>query len=69
MTAHWLRSLLVLLAIGVATGACGRKTGLDTPYQASLDRQQEARDNDEAVPPDPKPPVTDRPFFLDRLIR
>ena len=64
-----LRTALTLLLLGaVPLAGCGRKSGLDTPYQAALDRQKEARDAGEPVPAAPKPPVRERPFILDGLI-
>lgn len=59
---------VALVATSLALGACGRKSDLDTPRQAALDRQQEARDAGEPVPDGPRPPVEDRRFILDSLI-
>ena len=60
-------TLLLLAALGLAAG-CGRRGDLDTPYQAGLDAREEAKDNDEPLPPAPKKPAEDRRFFLDGLI-
>ena len=57
----------VLAALGL-TAACGRKAPLDSPYQAAIDARREAQENNEPLPPEPAPPVADRPFILDRLI-
>ncbi|MBX9465411.1 MAG: hypothetical protein KL840_20985 [Aquamicrobium sp.] len=65
----FIRTTLLLAAIGVAVTACGRRPGtLDTPYEAARDAREEARRNDQPLPPAPKPPVQDRKFFLDGLI-
>lgn len=66
MTYRILLAFALIATIGLA--ACGRKSSLDTPYQAALDRRKEARDAGEPVPPAPEKPVRDRPFILDRLI-
>lgn len=60
--------LLLALTLAATLAACGRKSALDTPYQAQLDAREEARDNDEPLPPAPEKPVEDRPFILDGLI-
>jgi predicted small lipoprotein YifL len=52
----------------LALAGCGRRAGLDTPYQAGLDARREAEENNEPLPPEPKPPVTDRKFILDSII-
>jgi predicted small lipoprotein YifL len=65
------RMFLVALAISVVavvTG-CGRKSGLDTPYQAAVQARKDAQKNDEPVPPEPTPPEKDKPFILDGLIQ
>jgi len=59
---------IVLLSAVVALTACGRKTSLDTPYQAAVDARREAERNKEPLPPEPKRPARDRKFFLDPLI-
>ncbi|WP_173933662.1 lipoprotein [Chelativorans sp. Marseille-P2723] len=59
---------LILLCLTVGLAACGRKGPLDTPYQAAVEAREEAERNDEPLPPEPQPPVRDRPFILDRLI-
>jgi predicted small lipoprotein YifL len=63
-------SLAIVAALGLAIAGCGRKIGLDTPYQAAVDARKEAeREGKQPLPPEPTPPVEDRPFFLDGLIR
>ncbi|MBX3531191.1 MAG: hypothetical protein KF849_11325 [Rhizobiaceae bacterium] len=63
---------VVLAGIGatmaLTLAACGRRAPLDTPYQAGLDARREAQENDEPLPPEPKPPVSDRKFVLDPII-
>lgn len=64
------RNMLTLLTLGLVLGlaACGRKAPLDSPYEAAIDARKQAEQNDEPVPAEPKKPVTDRPFILDRLL-
>jgi len=61
---------LILLVLAVsALSACGRRPAqLDTPYQAQLEAREEARRNNEPVPPEPTPPPADKPFILDPLL-
>ncbi|RUM97725.1 hypothetical protein EET67_11720 [Pseudaminobacter arsenicus] len=61
-------TLVLLAALGVVTTACGRKSGLDTPYQAAVDARKEAEKAGEPVPPAPEKPVADKPFLLDPLL-
>lgn len=62
-------ALFALALAGLALAGCGRKAPLDTPFQAATEaRKQAIENNDETVPPEPKPPVADKPFFLDPLI-
>ncbi len=60
--------ILLMLSLTVSLAACGRKGALDTPYEAAVEAREEARDNDEPLPPEPQRPNRDRPFFLDPLI-
>ena len=60
--------LSVLLLTTVGLSACGRKSGLDTPYQASVAAQQEAQKAGQTPPPPPEQPVEDKPFILDPLL-
>lgn len=64
------KSVLIVAAIAVVVSACGRRPGtLDTPYQAEVERRQQMeRDGIEPLPPEPAPPVRERPFILDGLI-
>lgn len=61
--------LLVLVALGLAVAGCGRRAPLDTPYQAAVEERRQALENqDDVIPPEPEPPIQDKPFFLDPLI-
>lgn len=67
MTANRILVGFMLIAVlGVA--ACGRKTGLDTPYEAGMRAREEAEKAGQPLPPEPKKPVADRPFVLDPLL-
>ncbi|MFU0506029.1 lipoprotein [Pseudaminobacter sp. NGMCC 1.201702] len=68
MTASRFVMTLLLLAAATAVSACGRKSGLDTPYQAAVDARKEAEKANEPLPPEPEKPVADKPFILDGLI-
>jgi predicted small lipoprotein YifL len=57
-----------LLLITIAVTGCGRRTALDTPYQAALDAREEAKKADQPLPPEPQKPAEDRRFILDGLI-
>ena len=62
-------SAAALLALSLALAGCGRKAPLDTPFQAATEARKQAIENDDQnVPPEPKPPVADKPFILDPLI-
>jgi hypothetical protein len=64
--------LPLLIALGAALGlsaGCGRKTDLDTPYQAAVDARRNAERAGEPLPPEPTKPANDKPFILDRLIQ
>ncbi|MCO6387161.1 lipoprotein [Aliihoeflea sp. 40Bstr573] len=62
-------SVALVTVIAISVAACGRRGPLDTPYEAAVEARQEAIDNDrQPVPPEPTPPVADRPFILDRLL-
>ncbi|MCO5064814.1 MAG: lipoprotein [Rhizobiaceae bacterium] len=64
------RLLVALALIGAvaALSGCGRKTALDTPYQASVDARKDAQRNKQPLPPEQPKPVEDRPFILDPLL-
>jgi predicted small lipoprotein YifL len=57
-----------IAALAVVSG-CGRKSSLDTPYEAAVQARKDAEKAKEPLPPEPEKPVEDRPFFLDRLIQ
>ena len=57
-----------IAALAVVSG-CGRKSGLDTPYEAAVQARKDAEKAKEPLPPEPEKPVEDRPFLLDRLIK
>ncbi|MDH6234070.1 putative small lipoprotein YifL [Mesorhizobium soli] len=68
MTGSRLLTTLVLLSVVAAASACGRKAGLDTPYEAAVQARKDAEKANQPVPPEPAPPVADRHFILDGLI-
>lgn len=62
--------MAALLAVAVTISACGRRAGLDTPYQAAVDARKEAQQAKKTpLPPEPTKPPKDRPFILDKLIK
>jgi predicted small lipoprotein YifL len=67
MTGRLLAAIALLAALGVAAG-CGRKSDLDTPYQAAIDARREAEKAKQPLPPEPTPPPQDKRFILDGLI-
>ncbi|MET3583088.1 putative small lipoprotein YifL [Mesorhizobium robiniae] len=68
MTASRILVTLTLLAAVVAVTACGRKSGLDTPYEAAVQARKDAQKAKQPVPPEPEKPVEDKKFILDPLI-
>ncbi|MCG8272202.1 lipoprotein [Aquamicrobium sp. NLF2-7] len=68
MTAGRLVTMLALVAAMATVSACGRKSGLDTPYEAAVEARKEAQRNKEPLPPEPQKPDNDKPFILDKLI-
>ena len=60
--------MLALVAATATVAACGRKGGLDTPYEAAVEARKEAQRNKEPLPPEPQKPDTDKPFIFDKLI-
>lgn len=62
-------ALLVTLFATVALAAgCGRRAGLDTPYDAAVQARKDAEKAGEPLPPEPTPPEKNKRFFLDALI-
>lgn len=62
-------ALLVALSATLAIAAgCGRKAPLDTPYDAAVQARKDAEKAGEPLPPEPEPPVADKPFILDPLL-
>ncbi|HEV7254179.1 MAG TPA: hypothetical protein VGN97_13930 [Mesorhizobium sp.] len=63
------RHVILLILAASALSACGRKPLQPaTPYQAALEAREEARRNNEPLPPEPTPPPADKPFILDPLL-
>jgi predicted small lipoprotein YifL len=70
MTAGRIFTALALVATMALVSACGRKAGLDTPYEAAVQARKDAlKAKDPNPPPEPAKPDTDKPFILDRLIQ
>ncbi len=69
MTAARLVTTIALLAALGTAAACGRKSDLDTPYDAAVQARKDAERAGEPLPPEPQKPVADKPFILDRLIQ
>ena len=55
-------AIALLGALGV-TAACGRKSDLDTPYDAAVQARKDAEKAGEPLPPEPQKPVEDKPFI------
>ena len=68
MTGNRLFTALALIAVIALASACGRKSGLDTPYEAAVQARKDAEKAKEPLPPEPEKPFKDRPFILDGLI-
>jgi predicted small lipoprotein YifL len=68
MTGSRILMTLTLLAAMAAVTACGRKAGLDTPYEAAVQARKDAERAKQPVPPEPEKPVVDKKFILDPLI-
>lgn len=68
MTAGRILTIAALAVSLSAVAACGRKAGLDTPYEAALQARKDAERAKEPLPPEPTPPVKDKPFILDKLL-
>jgi predicted small lipoprotein YifL len=69
MTAARLTTLIALGAALSLGAGCGRKSDLDTPYDAAIQARKNAQRTNQPVPPEPEKPVEDKPFILDRLIQ
>ncbi|PZN58922.1 MAG: hypothetical protein DIU65_02025 [Proteobacteria bacterium] len=70
MTAGRMFTALSLVAALALVTACGRKSGLDTPYEAAVQARKDAvKAKDPNPPPEPQKPETDKPFILDKLIQ
>lgn len=68
MRAGRIFTALALVAVALAVSACGRKAGLDTPYEAAVQARKDAQKANEPLPPEPQKPSTNKPFILDPLI-
>ena len=68
MTAGRIFGTLVLVSVVALASACGRKSGLDTPYEAQVQARKDAKAAGEPLPPEPAQPETDKPFVLDPLL-
>lgn len=68
MTAGRLLLTMAMVAALALTAACGRRAPLDSPYEAAIEARRVAEEEGKPLPPEPAPPVTERPFILDRLI-
>ncbi len=63
------RTTVLLAAVAVAVTACGRRPStLMTPYEAAIEAREQAKRDDQPLPPAPEEPVEDRRFILDGLI-
>ena len=69
MTAARMLTTFARLAAMATVAACGRKSGLDTPYEAAVQARKDAEKAKEPLPPEPAKPNTDKPFLLDKLIQ
>ena len=61
-------ALVLLAAVAAVLSGCGRKAGLDTPYDAQVQARKDAEKAGEPLPPEPAVPETDKPFILDPLL-
>lgn len=68
MTRSRILVTLALLAAMAAVTACGRKNGLDTPYEAAVQARKDAERAKQPLPPEPEKPVKDKKFILDPLL-
>ena len=68
MTGGRIFAAIALLLAAAAVAGCGRKSALDTPYQAQVDARKEAEKTGGPMPPEPEKPNNDKPFLLDPLL-
>lgn len=68
MTGSRILVTLALLAAIATVTACGRKAGLDTPYEAAVQARKDAERAKQPLPPEPEKPVEDKKFILDPLL-
>lgn len=68
MTAGRIFTTLVLLTAVAMASACGRKAGLDKPYDAQVQARKDALKAGETAPSEPQKPDADKPFLLDPLL-
>ncbi|MEW9834183.1 LPS translocon maturation chaperone LptM [Mesorhizobium marinum] len=61
-------AVIALLLAAAAVAGCGRKSALDTPYQAQVDARKEAEKTGAPLPAAPEKPDRDKPFILDPLL-
>jgi predicted small lipoprotein YifL len=59
---------IALVVVAAALVGCGRKSSLDTPYDAQVNARKEAEKTGGATPPEPTKPEEDKPFILDPLL-
>ncbi|TGQ45868.1 MULTISPECIES: lipoprotein [unclassified Mesorhizobium] len=59
---------LTLLAAVATVTACGRKSGLDTPYEAAVQARKDAEKAKQPLLPEPEKPLKDNKFILDPLL-
>ncbi|MGX7875141.1 hypothetical protein ACVDG5_022600 [Mesorhizobium sp. ORM6] len=68
MTGSRILVTLTLLVALASVTACGRRAGLDTPYEAAVQARKDAERAKQPLPPEPEKPVQDKKFILDPLI-
>lgn len=69
MTAGRMIVTLTLIAALAAVTGCGRRSDLDTPYEAAVQARKDAEKAGQPLPPEPEKPATSKPFILDKLIQ
>lgn len=68
MNGSRLFAAVALVAAACVLAGCGRKAGLDTPYEAQVEARKEAGRTGAPMPPEPEKPNNDKPFILDPLL-